>query len=381
MADKKDYYESLGVKKSASKDEIKSAYRKLAKKYHPDNKETGDENKFKEIQEAYDVLYDDKKRGMYDQFGHAAFDQGAGGGGGGNPFNGGGFSGFSGFSGADGVDLNDIFSSFFGGGSRQRSNTGPVRGQDVLTHVTIDFMDAVNGKKIELSLNHDEVCDRCHGSGAKSPDKIQTCPYCRGAGRVRKQRQSLFGIMEEEAICPQCNGNGKIVTEKCPDCAGKGYKKKRKTVNLNIPAGINNGQQLRQSGLGELGQRGGPNGDLYIEVNVKTHPYFKRDGNDIHIEIPLDFVDAILGTTVDIPTVYGDKSLSIPAGTQPNQILRMKGHGVKDLRSGKPGDQYVHLNIKIPTSLSKEQKSLLEQYRSSDKNESLFNKFKKNFKK
>ena len=378
---KKDYYESLGVNKSASKDEIKSAYRKLAKKYHPDNKETGDAEKFKEVQEAYDVLYDDKKRGMYDQFGHAAFEQGAGGGPGGNPF-GGGFSGFD-FNG-EGVDLGDIFSSFFGGGgSRRRSaNTGPERGQDVLMHVTIDFMDAVNGKKVDLTLNHDEQCPNCHGSGAKSPDSIRTCTQCHGSGRIRTTRQSLFGVMEQESACPTCNGSGKIIVDKCPNCGGKGYIKQKKNVTLNIPAGINNGQQLRQTGLGELGKRGGPNGDLYIEINVKPHQFFKRDGNDIHIEIPLDFVDAILGTTVDIPTVYGNKSLSIPAGTQPNQILRMKGHGVKDLRSGKPGDQYVHLNIKMPTSLTKDQRAILEDYRrKSNTSESFFSKFMKNFKK
>lgn len=382
MAEKKDYYESLGVTKSATKDEIKSAYRKLAKTYHPDNKETGNETKFKEIQEAYDVLYDDKKRQMYDQFGHAAFEQGAGGGAGGNPF-GGGFGGFGGGFGGEDINLGDIFSSFFGGGSRQsnRTSNGPSRGQDILMRTQIDFMDAINGKHVDISFNFDEECPNCHGSGAKDPSKIQTCSYCHGSGHVRTQRRTLFGVMENDEPCPNCGGTGKIVTEKCPSCGGQGHVRKRKTITLNIPAGINNGQQIRQQGMGEIGPHNGPHGDLYIEINVKPHAYFKRDGNDIHITIPLDFVDAILGTQVEIPTVYGNKLLSIPAGTQPGQIMRMKGHGVKDLRSGKPGDQYVHLDIKMPTSLSKKQKEILEDYKkNSSVNDSFFEKFKRNFK-
>ncbi len=377
MANKRDYYEVLGIKKSASKDEIKSSYRKLAKTYHPDNKETGDEAKFKEIQEAYDILYDDKKRGMYDQFGHAAFEQGAGGGSGGNPFGG----GFGGFSGAD-MDLGDIFSQFFGGGSRRsQTRNGPTRGNDILMRTTIDFMDAVNGTKVDISFNFDETCSSCKGTGAKNGTSVSTCHTCHGSGRVKVQRRTLFGVMESEEICPECGGSGKIVTERCPDCGGKGYVRKRKTITLNIPAGISNGQQMRQAGMGEIGANNGPHGDLYIEINVREHPNFKREGNDIHIEVPIDFIDAILGKTIDIPTVYGDRKLSIPAGTQPGQMLRMKGYGVKDLRSGKPGDQYVHFDIKMPTSLSKEQRELLESYRAkTNENESFFSKFMRNFK-
>ena len=379
MANKRDYYEVLGVKKGASKDEIKSAYRKLAKTYHPDNKETGNAEKFKEIQEAYDVLFDDKKRQMYDQFGHAAFEQGAGGGAGGNPFSG----GFGGFGGFEDVDLGDIFSNFFGGGARRsaRTNTGPSRGQDVAMRLSISFMDAINGKKQDITINYDETCPDCKGSGAKSPDSIKTCSYCQGRGRVRVQRQSLFGVMESEQTCPHCNGTGKQITDKCPTCGGKGYTRKKKTITLNIPAGINNGQQIRQQGMGEIGENNGPHGDLYIEIVVQPHPNFERDGNDIHITIPLDFVDAILGTQIEIPTVYGDKLLNIPAGTQPGQMLRMKGHGVKDIRTGKPGDQYVHLEIKMPTTLNKEQKKCLEEYRKLEgKDDSLFQKFKNSFK-
>lgn len=376
---KQDYYETLGVKKSATKDEIKSAYRRLAKKYHPDNKETGDEARFKQIQEAYDILYDDQKRATYDQFGHAAFEQ-AGTNPGANPFQGGGFSGFD--FGGGGVDLNDIFSSFFGGGTRrtQRTSTGPQRGQDAIMRVKIDFMDAVNGRDITLSLNVEETCASCGGSGARSASDIHTCPQCHGAGYVKVQRRSLFGVMESQEVCPNCAGSGKVISDKCPNCSGKGYVKKKVDINVHIPAGINSGQQIRVQGRGERGRNGGPNGDLYVEIIIKPHATFNRQGNDIHIEIPLDFVDACLGTKIDVPTVYGETTLTIPAGTQPGQILRMKGQGIKDLRTGRPGDQYVHLSIKTPTSLSKEQKDLLIQFKNASKpNQSFFDKFKKAF--
>lgn len=375
MADKRDYYEVLGVNKSASKDEIKSAYRKLAKKYHPDNKETGDEAKFKEIQEAYDILYDDQKRSAYDQFGHAAFDQ-AGGNPGANPFQGGGFGGFG--------DLGDIFSQFFGGGGRQRANpNAPRRGNDVVKRVKIDFMDAINGRDIEIPIEVDEPCPTCGGTGAKSPSDVQTCSQCQGRGYVSVKRQSLFGAITSQETCPTCGGTGKIIREKCKDCNGKGYIHKKKNIKVHIPAGIKEGQQIISRGNGERGYNGGQNGDLYIEILVKEHQFFKREGNDIELDIPLDFADACLGTKIDVPTVYGDMTLTIPAGSQPNQILRMKGCGVKDLRSGKPGDQYVRLNIKVPTSLSKKQKELLDQFKeeTGKKNENLFDKFKKRFKK
>ena len=375
MAEKRDYYEVLGVSKSASKDEIKSAYRKLAKKYHPDNKETGNEAKFKEIQEAYDVLFDDQKRSAYDQFGHAAFEQ-AGGNPGSNPFQGGGFGGFG--------DLGDIFSQFFGGGARPRGNpNAPRRGNDVVKRVKIDFMDAINGRDIEISIEVDEKCATCGGTGAKTPNDVQTCSQCGGAGYVSVKRQSLFGAMTTQETCPQCGGTGKIIREKCKDCGGKGYIHKKKTIKVHIPAGIKEGQQIISRGNGERGYNGGPNGDLYIEILVKEHQFFKREGNDIQLDVPIDFADACLGTKVDIPTVYGDVALTIPAGSQPNQILRMKGCGVKDLRSGKPGDQYVRLNIKVPTSLNKNQKELLGKFKeeTTKKNENLFDKFKKMFKK
>ena len=377
MAEKRDYYEVLGVKKNATKDEIKSAYRKLAKTYHPDNKETGDEAKFKEVQEAYDILYDDQKRSAYDQFGHAAFEQ-AGGNPGANPFQGGfGGGGFGGFS-----DLGDIFSQFFGGGARQRGNpTGPRRGNDVINRIKIDFMDAINGADKEMTIEVDEMCTLCGGTGAASPSDISTCSNCKGAGYVSVRRQSLFGTVQSQEVCPSCNGSGKTIKNKCKECGGKGYNHKRKTIKIHIPAGIKSGQQIISRGNGERGVNGGPNGDLYIEVLVKEHSYFKREGNDIALTIPLDFVDACLGTKIDVPTVYGEVTLTIPEGSQPGQVLRMKGCGVKDLRSGKPGDQYVKLDIKVPTSLSKDQKEALKKFKEAKKDDGLFSKFKKMFKK
>ena len=376
MATKRDYYEVLGVAKGASRDEIKSAYRKLAKKYHPDNKETGDEAKFKEIQEAYDILFDDQKRSAYDQFGHAAFDQTGGGPAGGNPFGGFGFGG-------EDINLGDIFGSFFGGGSsRSRRQTGPIRGDDILMHLRVDFMDAVNGKDEEVSFDFDDDCPHCHGSGADSPSDVKTCPTCKGLGTVTRQTRSIFGMVSTQSVCPDCGGTGKIISKKCSVCNGNGYKRIKRVQKIHIPVGINDGQQIRLTGMGGAGKNGGGHGDLFIEINIKEHPFFKRERNDIHLNVPLDFVDAILGTKIDVPTVNGDMTMTVPEGTQPGQILRLKGQGIKDLRTGKPGDQYIHLDIKGPTTLNKKQREALEAYReASKKDDSLFEKFKKMFKK
>ena len=375
---KRDYYEVLGLTKGASKDDIKSAYRKLAKKYHPDvNKEPGAEAKFKEVQEAYDVLFDDNKRQMYDQFGMAAFEQGASTGGQGNPFSGAGFSG----QGFGDINLNDIFSSFFGGGRQQRSPHGPQRGDDSLMRVRISFMDAILGKKITIPVSYDETCEKCHGTGAKTPNDVHTCSKCGGTGYIRTQQRTLFGMMENQSVCPECGGTGKVVTDKCPDCQGRGYKHVKRDVEVNVPAGINAGQQIRLKGKGGRGRLGGENGDLYVEMVVSPHEYFKRDGNDIHIEVPISFIDAALGVTIDVPTVYGDVEVKVPEGTQPDSLLRLKGRGIKDMRKGTPGDEYIHVKVETPTKLSKEQKELLEKYRSTEKKgESFFEKFKKKFK-
>ena len=375
---KRDYYEVLGVSKNASKDEIKSAYRKLAKKYHPDNKETGDEAKFKEVQEAYDILFDDQKRDAYNQFGHAAFEQTGGGPGGGNPF-GGGFSGFG-----EDINLGDIFSSFFGGGSARRSSrrTGPQRGDDILMKHRVEFMDVVNGKDEEVSFDYDEDCPHCHGTGAESPSDIKTCPKCGGKGTIIRQQRGIFGMMNTESICPDCNGAGRTISKKCSVCGGSGHKRTKKTMKIHIPAGIQSGQQIRLQGMGAAGSNGGEHGDLYIEITVKPHPYFQRERNDVHLTVPIDFVDAILGTKIEVPTVNGNVYLTIPEGTQPGQTLRMRGQGIKDLRSGKPGDQYVHLDIKTPTSLNKKQKEALKAYKDNMKeNDDPYYKFQKNFKK
>lgn len=374
MAEKRDFYEVLGVSKSATKDEIKSAYRKLAKVYHPDNKQTGDEAKFKEIQEAYDILYDDQKRQTYDQFGHAAFDQSAGGGAG----------GFNGFQGGFGdVDLGDLFGSFFGGGrARSRGNSnGPRRGNDTLQRVEISFMDSINGKKVKLTVNYDQTCSKCNGTGAKDSSSIKTCSKCNGRGSIVRQQQTVFGVMQSETTCPDCGGTGKVVAEKCSECLGKGYKRVKSELDVNIPAGITNGQQIRIAGKGERGYNGGPNGDLYLEVIVKQHEYFTRQGNDIHINVPIDLVTACLGAKITVPTVYGDIEVNVPEGTQPNAILKVKGKGVKELNSSNYGDQYIHLQVKTPTKLSSEQRKLLTKFSEvTPKSESVFEKFINKFK-
>lgn len=380
MASKRDLYEVLGIKKGASKDEIKSAYRKLAKVYHPDNKETGNEAKFKEIQEAYDILYDDNKRASYDQFGFAAFEQ-AGGNPGGNPFEG----GFGGFGG-DGSIFDDVINSFFGGGARRSSSSrnGPRRGNDRLVTMNIDFMDAIKGGTYTINLTVEETCPNCRGTGAKNSNSIKSCSNCGGRGYVRTTRRTLFGMMESQDACPVCGGAGKVITDKCPNCSGKGYIRKKKDIDIKVPGGINTGQQIEVSGYGERGVNGGSNGDLIVEVNVKPHPIFQREGNDIHIQLPIDFVDAALGTKVNIPTVYGEVELVIPSGTQPGQILKLRGQGVKDVRNGRSGDQYVHIKVVVPTSLNKEERKALEDLRSASKESasaSFIDKVKKMFKK
>lgn len=361
MAEKRDFYEVLGVSNTATKDEIKSAYRKLAKQYHPDlNKSPDAPKKFEEIQEAYDVLYDDQKRKQYDQFGMAAFEQGNSTGGQGNPFAGGGFQG----QGFGDVDLGDVFQSFFGGGGRTRSrNDGePRQGEDTLYRVKIDFMDAVNGRHVTIPVTYDEPCANCHGTGADTPEDVRSCPDCGGAGYVRTRQQTIFGIMESEGPCPRCHGTGHIVGKRCHVCGGSGYTRVHKDLDVTIPSGINSGQQIRVTGKGQRGVNGGPNGDLYVEVQVQASSAFRREGNDIHVEVSLSFVDCALGAKVDVPTVYGTVTVDVPEGTQPDQILKLRERGVKDLRSGHPGDEYVHVKVKTPTGLSQSEKDLLNEF-------------------
>lgn len=372
MADKRDYYEVLGLSKGASEDEIKKAYRKLAKKYHPDiNKEPGAEEKFKQINEAYEVLSDPQKRSTYDQFGHAGMD--------------GAFSG--GFQDMGGFDnLSDIFESFMGGsgfssfgfGGRQNRRTGPMQGENRFMSMSIDFLDAIHGTDKLIKITYDRRCNQCGGSGAKSSSDIENCKSCNGSGAVKKAIRTAFGMMSQVGECPDCHGSGKKIKTICPKCRGVGYETVTEEKEISIPAGINSGQQIRVAGYGERGINGGDNGDLYIEINVRPHKYFIRNGNDILLEVPISAIDATLGCTIDVPTCHGDVELNIPAGSQPNQKLRIKGFGVKSLRSNAKGDQYVMLKIEIPTKLTKEEKELYSKL--NNKKDSVFEKFKKSFK-
>lgn len=377
MTNKRDYYDVLGLTRSATKEDIKGAYRKLAKKYHPDiNKSSDAEEKFKEVQEAYDTLFDDNKRQMYDQYGHAAFEQGASSGG---PFSGQGFSG----AGFGDVDLGDLFGAFFGGGGtkRSQSQSGPMRGKDTLMRTRIDFMDAINGRKYNLPVTYDEPCSACKGSGAHSPKDIHTCHNCNGRGYVITQKRTLFGLMEGQSPCTVCSGTGKTISRKCSTCNGEGYTRVKRDIEVNIPPGISSGQQIRLQGRGERGYNGGPNGDLFIEIIINPHPHFKRDGNNIRITIPLSFIDATLGTTIEVPTVYGDVEVTVPPGTQPDNILKLRGKGIKDMRSGNPGDQFIHLEIATPKYLTKKQKELLRAFQELEKkDDNIFVKFRKAFK-
>lgn len=382
MAGKRDYYDVLGVSRDASDDEIKKAYRSLAKKYHPDiNKAPDAEEKFKEINEAYEVLSDPEKRKTYDQFGFAGMDGAqAGGGFGGfqNGFTSGGFDDFG--------DLGDIFSSFFGGGtsSRARSANSARKGEDKYMRVTISFLDACFGKKESINLSVDETCSACNGTGAASPSDIETCPTCHGSGTVVQQQRTPLGIFQTQTVCPDCQGTGKRIRRICPQCRGRGFERKKQTVEINIPAGIANGQQLRVAGKGGRGVNGGPNGDLYVEINVQNDPKFARNGNDILLDIPVSAVDATLGTQVDVPTIYGDVSMKIPAGTQDSTKMRLKGKGIPDLHSGRKGDQIVTVRIKVDTNLSSEERALyekLQQLQGSNPNkESVWSRFKRGFK-
>lgn len=364
---KKDFYEVLGVSKNATDQEIKKAYRQLAKKYHPDvNKDPGSDAKFKEVQEAYDILSDKQKRSNYDQYGHAAFDQNAG------------FGGAGGFD-----DFGDIFSSFFGGGfggqTRRANPNAPRQGQDRFMSMKIDFMEAVFGAEKTVTLNVDEVCHVCHGTGAYSSSDIHTCSRCNGTGQTVTEQRTPFGTFQSATTCPDCKGTGKTISRHCEECHGKGYTTKRVNVDLKIPAGISSGQQLRVSGKGERGSNGGSNGDLYVEINVTPHKYFTRDGNNIHIQVPLSIVDATLGADIEVPTVHGDVLLNIPSGTQPNTKFRMREKGVKDLRTGRMGDQYVEIKLEVPKKISREERELFEKLRDK-KGEGVFERFKNAFK-
>lgn len=368
---KKDYYEILGVSKSASDEEIKRAFRKLAKQYHPDvNKEDGAEEKFKEIGEAYSVLSDPQKRKQYDQFGHAAFQ------------NGGGAGGFSGFSTED-FDFSSIFDDLFGGSfggfssfsSSKRANR-PTKGKDRLITLELSFMEAIKGCKKSISLDLDVECEKCHGKGGFGS---KDCSTCNGRGKVVEEQRSLFGIFQSEVICPTCNGRGKSFDERCNLCKGTGHTKSKKEIEISIPEGVDQGYQLKMTGKGEAGFNGGPNGDIYIEFRVNKSPIFVREEEDVYLEVPLTITEAIKGCKKEIPTLDGNVIIEVKAGTQNGSKVRLKNKGVHVVNSMRKGDMYVVFHVVIPTKLSREQKKIIDELSNTDLyNESEFKEFQKN---
>jgi len=377
LADKRDYYEVLGVDKNSSAEDIKKSYRKLARQYHPDvNKEPDAEEKFKEVKEAYDVLSDDQKRATYDRYGHQDPNQGFGGfGGGGADFSGG---------------FGDIFDMFFGGGGRQRDPNAPQRGNDLQYTMTIDFKEAVFGKETEITIPRNESCDTCHGTGAKPGTHPKTCTTCHGTGQQEIVQNTPFGRIANRRVCSVCHGKGKIIVEKCTTCHGEGRAKKQRRIKVNIPAGVDDGAQIRLSGEGEGGLRGGPAGDLYVVLRVRKHEFFDREGDDIYCEVPINFVQAALGDEIEIPTLSERVKLKIPAGTQTGTYFRLKGKGVPRLRGMGTGDQHIKVTVVTPTKLTEEQKELLKQFgelsgqsisklSSDEHHESIFERMKKAF--
>ena len=364
---KKDYYEVLGVSKNASTDEIKSAFRKLAKKYHPDvSKEEGAAEKFKEVQEAYAVLSDENKRRQYDQFGHQAFSNGAGGSGG--------FD-FNGFDFGD-IDLGDVFgdmfgSSFFGGG---RKSKGSRRGSDVTMSMKITFEDAVYGCEKEVELEHYVECEKCDGKGGYNEE---SCKYCHGSGTITQEQRTILGSFMSRSTCPYCHGEGKTYKEECSKCRGKGIVKEKGVKKLKIPAGIDTGNELRIAGYGMPGTNGGEPGDLYIQFDVKDHELFIRDKYDVILEVPITITDAVLGAKIEIPTLYDNVILNVSAGTQSNTKERIKGKGIENTNTKRKGDMYVIYKVVIPSKLDREQKDLFNKLSKTNLITNEFNKINK----
>ncbi len=357
MSTKRDYYEVLGVGKSADEKEIKKAYRKLAMQYHPDrnpdNKEA--EEKFKEINEAYEVLSDETKRRNYDQFGHEGVNgQGFGGQGFGGGFSGGGFEDIF------GDIFGDMFGGGFGGSSRQRRR-GPERGADIRQNITIDFEEAAFGKKVSIKINRSEECDKCSGTGSKPGTSKKTCPTCNGAGEVRTVQRTPFGNIASSRPCSTCGGEGEIIESPCDKCHGTGSTRKVKTIEVDIPAGIDDGQMIKLSGQGEVGSKGGPRGDLYIVVSIRNHSLFTREGYDVYLEMPVSFSQVALGGEIEVPTLDGKVVYNVPAGTQTGTVFRLREKGIKKLRGNSRGDQYVKVVVETPKHLTDRQKELLRE--------------------
>lgn len=359
MATKEDYYDILGVSKSASDDEIKKAYRKLSKKYHPDiNKEPDAEDKFKQITEAYEVLSDSNKRAAYDQYGHASTDPNFGGGGGFGGFGQGGFAGGgSGFGGFE-----DIFEQFFGGGGRSYNPNAPRQGDDLQYSMDLEFEEAIFGKETTIRYNRQDECQTCSGSGAKPGTSPVTCSKCSGTGSIQVERQTPLGRVMTRQTCDVCQGTGQEIKEKCDTCHGAGLVTDRHSVKVTVPAGVEDGNQMRLQGQGDAGKNGGPYGDLYIVFRVKPSDTFERRGSEIYYELPINFVQATLGDEIQVPTVHGKVKFKIPAGSQPDTTFRLKGKGAPRLRGSGFGDQHIRIKVIIPDSLSDEQADLLRQF-------------------
>ena len=357
MAEKRDYYEVLGIQKGASEDEIKKAYKKLARKYHPDmnpgDKEA--EEKFKEVNEANEVLSDPEKKARYDQFGFAGVDPNYGAGAGGGAY-GGGF---------DFGDLGDIFGSFFGGGfggGQRRNPNAPQRGESIRASVSVSFTEAAFGCEKSVTLERSEQCPTCKGNGCAPGTTPEICPDCHGTGTVQTRRQTPMGVFASNGPCRKCGGTGRLIHQPCPDCRGTGAVRKRKTIKVNIPAGIDHGQTISLRGQGNAGRNGGPAGDLLITVMVQPHELFRRDGVDVFCEAPITFAQAVLGAELEIPTIDGKVKWSLPAGTQPGTTFRLRGKGIPSVNGRGRGDQYVTVNVQVPTGLTHEQKEALRAY-------------------
>ncbi len=354
---KRDYYEVLGVNKSASEDDIKKAYRQKVKQYHPDlhpdDKQA--EEKFKEVNEAYEVLSDPDKKSRYDQYGHAGVDPNFGAGGGG-------FGG--GFGGMD-FDLGDLFGSFFGGafgGGRQANPNAPRRGSDTQARVTLSFEEAAKGCKRTVDFNRVELCPDCHGSGAAAGTSPETCPECHGRGQVNAQQRTPFGVVQTSRACPRCGGRGKIIKTPCRKCNGKGAISKKVSVEITVPAGIDDRQVLNIRNEGNSGLNGGPNGDLHVTVLVRPHPFFERDGYDVWCDVNVSFAQAVLGATLEVPTLDGKVRYELPAGTQPGTVMKLKSKGIQNLNGRGRGDQLLRIIVNVPKNVNARQKELLREF-------------------
>jgi molecular chaperone DnaJ len=343
---KRDYYEVLGVNRSASQEDIKASFRKLARQYHPDvNKEPDAEERFKEINEAFMVLSDEEKRSIYDRYGHE------------------GLRSTGGMPDWNTIDPFEIFEQFFGGlggfSTRQRRNT-PRRGEDLYYSITMEFKEAAEGMDHDLEITRDEVCETCKGTGAESGTSPETCNTCQGRGEVRQVRQTFLGSMVQVTTCPQCGGSGRVITHKCKTCSGSGYERKKLTKTIPVPAGVDNGTQIRLAGEGQPGSSGGPRGNLYIEIKVKPHKYFRRRNDDVLLDLNINVAQAALGAEVKVPTLEGDVKLTIPPGTQPGKVFRLRSKGIPHLRASGKGDQLVIVNVEIPARLNAEQRKYFE---------------------